>query len=111
LAIQALEKRALINDEVWEINQDVGMMRVGFHPTTNKRRSTYITNFWSRFNNVHQEEALSRLGALLTGGRAGGRAGGTDGGREGSGREGGKEVELQTREDFGGACAPTARLP
>jgi hypothetical protein len=89
--IQSLEEVELLNDQMWEFNQDVGMMRVGFHPLKGKRRSTNITNFWSRVTNIHKEEALSRLGACRrTGGRAGGREGGKEGGREGE-WEGGKE--------------------
>ena len=95
--IQALEESELLKDQMWEFNQDAGMMRVGFDPTISKRRSTNLSNYWSRFTNMHKEETLSRLGAC---GREGGRGKG-EGGREGGG-EGGRAVYHPSREDRGG---------
>ena len=60
-AYKMVEDMERLEDEMWERNQDAGMMRVGF-TGQGKRRSTYLTNFWSRFTGCHKEEAISRLG-------------------------------------------------
>ena len=65
--LHALEGVEKDTDLAWEFNKDAGMMRVGFHPAKGKRRSTYVTKFWSRFTNIHQEETLSRLGVCCVG--------------------------------------------
>ena len=59
--VSALEDSQVLMDKVWESNQNVGMMRVGFWPQTAKRRSTFITTQMSCFSNLHTEEAMSRL--------------------------------------------------
>jgi len=57
--LEALRKVLL--DKVWESSTNVGMMRVGFCPEQTKRRSTFVTTYWSRFTNLHTEEVISRL--------------------------------------------------
>ena len=59
--LSALEESQVLLDKVWESSTNVGMMRVGFCPEQTKRRSTFVTTYWSRFTNLHTEEVISRL--------------------------------------------------